>query len=312
MVYHLFREMIAIIHNLHTERRIRERGVVAEHDLRQRVRSSLRPEGEAAAREDIGWYMLVYNVQQAASHGPVGIIQAEAARQLLRTIDLDMRGGGIRMIRNAVPWSLNNYSLTLLETDHPLSLCKVLLQHRSKNQLSAVAEVRRNDGHLAFQACSFSCVSAPFEALMLESAYSYLRDLVSLSIFQSVSDGMLNERSVQPIQTEDVPVAEEAPDPSPVPVMEPEVRDLPTEAEINRVRVGRSRLSYRHIIATLLRFGVRIDPGGRHLKLRLGDATSPFLNPHRQQNPDHNRRVLREALARLGINEDDFMTALNG
>lgn len=316
MVYQLFREVIAIIHHHHNEKMIQEHSVVAEHERRRQRLLSQRAVAGPPEREDIGWHMLAYNVQQTVAYSPIGgILQSEAMRQVLRTVDLDLEGQDrLRVNSEQLPWGLHHYQVTIIATDHPLSLCKVNFIHRTKQHLSAVAEVRRSDGHLTFQACSFLRVEEIFKKLLLENAYGYLRDLVTVSIFQALTEGVIDERRYLLAEEGDAlageAIQEESPSLDSAPGTPPETLTLPTIAEIERVRVGRSRLSYRNIIATLLRWGVRIVPGGRHLKLELNGVTSPFLNPHRHQNPDHNRRVLREVLNRLDINEQDFMAAL--
>jgi hypothetical protein len=106
-------------------------------------------------------------------------------------------------------------------------------------------------------------------------------------------------------------------DPSTEQMIVSSLPDTPTQAQKNDVLSSvRSQmylsgaLSLRKIVSTLIRCGVQVSFGGKHMKLEYKGRTSPFLNPHHGGASRKHRYILLSTLKTLGIPREEFINHL--
>ncbi|MEK7183527.1 MAG: hypothetical protein AAB776_02735 [Patescibacteria group bacterium] len=318
----VFNEMLAFMQHLQTQSNILEDGLDVTRSKRDQVAVLYGQTPQEIGRGilDFGWYELATRLYRASRTNMKPIQGMDDARALLRTVEIAHRPGIAvtlpRMSRKTL--GLEEYVFRVAESRHPLSLGRLLVFSEHTRVMVADAEIARTSGDITFESCLFLPVSAAFQTMQTEKTYALFRDLVTFNIYELLMQGTLQERTyICPDGTTEDVTEDEADKPVATMSAEPETSVAATveEPEIDPEAaslgiIGRSRFGYRNIVAHLFHFGVSMERGGKHLRLRLGDRTTTFLNRHRQENPRHNKAVLRRALDALGIPQEEFFSTL--
>lgn len=245
--------------------------------------------------------------------------------QLLRYLEIDFsKCQGIRIpVQAALPGLMaRDHIVEIRAPLEPWSLCAVHVRGAHHNGPFAIGAISRLNGEITNHGCIGVSVKFAFDAFYKGEVYDQLRAAILISIYQSVAEGLLHERvlmqNLEDSDTED-DNADTCADSDPAPAPPPpastasgiaEVPAPETATRLSTLVVGRSKYSWRNLVATLRQFGAELIPGGKHPKIVCGGLSANFLNPHGRENPHHNKRVLRETLLALGIDEQAFVAKL--
>ncbi len=327
----ILNEMIANANHTNLSQQILQLGILKTKAVRLKRQHDQTLPARAIATSNRGFTW--YEIAESASRQPQKLFKSVsgtlAARDILKTIDLDLQ------YKSAVPapydfstqLGVPHLHFYFIRSANPLSLCRLVVFNSTSKRIVTTSEVTRGNGDITFSGCSFLPVTTAFNTLNATRAYLYLKDMVTISLFELLIRGTIKEReyiSDTRLEADETPNAIDTALQSPVTTeLERENEDEPViTAEIPReetvpnnkaaapIVVGKNRLNYRNILSALFRFGVSIDKSGRHVKLRLGERTTPFLNRHQNENPHHNLQTLRRALDALGIPETTFFAEL--
>lgn len=327
----LMNEIMASVDHLKLGQQIRQHGVSETKTslIQNQQAYKYSPDAILTSNRDLAWY----EIAEAASRQPQqqfrSITDMPAVRSILSTVDLDLVDG----TAVSTPYTFSarlgipHLRFYFMQSANPLSLCRLVVYSNISKKIVTSSEITRGNGDITFYGCSFISVITAFNAFQAGRAYLYLKDVVTASLYELLVRGIIKEReyiSDARLEADDTPNAIESAPQAPVTTeLERENEDEPViTAELPReetvpnnkatapIVVGKNRLNYRNILSALFRCGVSIDKSGRHVKLRLGERTTPFLNRHQKEDPHHNLQTLRRALDALGIPETTFFAEL--
>ncbi|MFA5946866.1 MAG: hypothetical protein WC813_02470 [Patescibacteria group bacterium] len=328
----LLNEMIATMDHQDLGTQIQSMGLMATKTARHEssVAYKIPPGDVIRSNRDFAWY----EIAEAASRTPQNkfktIIGMKTVRDMMKTVDLlFLKRKAVSMkYRFAVGLNVPHLTFCFMASNHLLSVCKLAAIDIKTKTIVADAEVARDNGEITFAGCNFLSVATAFQVFNAKRGYMFLRDIVSANLYALLTEGQIQEREyiteteTGPNVPADVPIAvtgvlenaqqaEQTVGTSTADVTERLSEETPPEVCVpSPTVVGKGRFGYRNILATLFRFGVTIEKGGRHVKLRFGDKTTPFLNRHQKEDPVHNRLNLFRALEALGIPKDQFVSSL--
>ncbi len=330
LVCHFLNEMLAYMQHHEMSTLVSSNGLQKAMAIKREAQTLFRMATHDVSRTDldVAWFV----VAEAAGRQPsteFGRFQGmPEARDMLKTIDLALSDKYFISTRYQFDrLRLPHLQFCFTATDHPLNICRLVAVDTKTNALYLDAEVTRDNGEIVFSGCNFLSVRSTFVQFGAETAYIYLRDLVTANLYTMLAEGDILERAYVDQWTEEeteqvlvspsvtAPASALSPEPRTEPP--PETETAPEEPEPTTPKnlsapllVGKGRFSYRNILAALFRFGVSIERGGRHVKLRIGERTTPFLNRHHRDDPIHNRLNLFRALEALGIPKSEFVRSL--
>ncbi|MDQ5952633.1 MAG: hypothetical protein QG626_762 [Patescibacteria group bacterium] len=242
--------------------------------------------------------------------------------QLLRYIDIDYLGHGSLAfkVNSLLPGILPaGMILEVFPAREPWSLCGVCIRRPGHTRAIALGAISRLNGEITNFGCIGVSVSFAFEAFMKTVVYEQLRDIIIFLVYSALTEGIVSERVLMQNMSNDT--EECAPEAEQIVSAEvtrtdtqgiPDVLEFPIPCSQTKapLLIGKSKYTWRNLVATFRQFGAELIPGGKHPKIVLGDRSAVFLNPHGRENPRHNKRVLRETLLTLGIDEQEFVARL--
>lgn len=200
------------------------------------------------------------------------------------------------------------------------------------------AALSRVNGELLMLPSRFTDPTEIFTSRNAMPALAALREAMILALFDALATGHIREQAwlpssafseLFPVEPPQAPVPEASPLPAPseeVAERTPSPNALLTRQNVitfeelealngkaptqpRRVILRTRQLTWRRIIAALGRCGVRVEAGGKHVKLVLGNKSHAFLNPHDQETRK-NVWVLKEVLETFEISHERFYAAL--